>query len=167
MSSSRPGTPGSGPRGWRSRSLGTSVDIDSEKEEKFLKTILEKADRIGGSPRFCKRRWLLQSSRGGAFAPEHLLLCPIRIRSHIAQPSTKKCGWCSRIYLSEWFFFTVSTALVAHWPIVCLPSVNFAAATEGHGHYKPARPLPNTAVAKIRTVATGGGSWLHLNVLLA
>lgn len=44
--------------------LGTSVDIDSEKEEKFLKIILEKADRIGGSPRFCKRRWLLQPSRG-------------------------------------------------------------------------------------------------------
>lgn len=155
------------PEAGRSRSLGTSVDIDSEEEGKFLKIILGKADRIGGSPRFCKRRWLLQPSRGGAFAPEHLLLCPIRIRSHIAQPSTEKCGWCSRIYLSKWFFFAVSTAHVAHRPIVCLPSVNLAAATEWHGHYKPARPLPNTAVAKIRAVAIGG-SWPHLdrNVLL-
>lgn len=54
----------------------TSVDIESEKEEKFLKIILGKADRIWGSPRFCKRRLLLQPSRGGAFAPKLLLLVP-------------------------------------------------------------------------------------------
>lgn len=64
------------PEAGLSRSLETSVNIESKKDEKFLKIILEKADRIWGSPRFCKRRLLLQPSRGGAFAPELLLLCP-------------------------------------------------------------------------------------------
>ncbi|KAL7800068.1 hypothetical protein V8C37DRAFT_3909 [Trichoderma ceciliae] len=134
--------------------LGFPADFSkhsSEMDEKFLKAILEKADRIWGSPRFCKRRLLLQPITASMehLLREHLLLCPIRIGSHIAQASTRKCGWCTRFYLSKWLFFAVSTVCVAHRPIVCHLSVN------------PLRPQRRNAATTNPPVHSPSPLWLE------
>lgn len=102
----------------------TSVNT-GEMDEKFLKVILEKADRLWGSPRFCKRGLLPQpitfswSICSGAFC------CCAQFESDhtLLKPSTKKCGG-ARDFICQNGSSSLLQLPVSHRPIVCHLAVN-------------------------------------------